>query len=105
MSNQKSSSGNFKSVFASLAILISLAIGIIIYVAILGASGNFDAEGHPKPGNYLGMMYKGGFIVPILMGIFIIIVTFSIERVMTIAKAKGKGNVENFVRQIKMMIA
>lgn len=105
MSNQKTSSGKFKSVFASLAIVISLLIGVLIYMVILGDAGNFDAEGHPKPGNYLGMMYKGGFIVPILMGIFIIIVTFSIERMLTIARAKGKGNIEAFVRQIKMMIA
>jgi biopolymer transport protein ExbB len=105
MSNQKSSSGGFKSVFASLAILVALGIGVLIYLLVLGDAGNFDAEGHPKPGNYLGMMYKGGFIVPLLMGIFITIVIFSIERALTIARAKGKGNIENFVRTIKNLVA
>lgn len=105
MSNQKSSSGGFKSVFASLAILVALGIGVLIYLLVLGDAGNFDAEGHPLPGNYLGMMYKGGFIVPLLMGIFITIVIFSIERGLTIARAKGKGNIENFVRTIKNLVA
>lgn len=105
MSNQKSTSGGFNFMTAFLSIVISLVIGYVIYAYILGAAGNFDAEGHPKQGNYLGMMYKGGFIVPILMAIFIIICTFSIERLITIAKAKGKGKSDVFVRNIKSLIA
>lgn len=89
---------------ALIAIVISIAIGIAIYVFVLGAPGNFDAEGHPKQGNYLGMMYSGGFIVPILMAIFIIIVTFSLERLITIARAKGKGNASKFLMDIKSAI-
>jgi biopolymer transport protein ExbB len=105
MSNQKSTSGGFNFMTAFLSIVIALVIGYVIYAYILGAAGNFDAEGHPKQGNYLGMMYKGGFIVPILMAIFIIIATFSIERLITIAKAKGKGKADVFVRNIKSLIA
>lgn len=89
---------------ALIAIVIAIAIGIAIYVFVLGAPGNFDAEGHPKQGNYLGMMYSGGFIVPILMAIFIIIVTFSVERLITIARAKGKGNASKFLLNIRSLI-
>jgi biopolymer transport protein ExbB len=103
MSNQKSSSG-FQAFFASIAIVVALVLGVAIFMFVLGAPGNFDAEGHPKPGNYLGMMYKGGFIVPILIGIFFVIVIFSIERAMTIAKAKGKGSIDMFVRKIKGLV-
>jgi biopolymer transport protein ExbB len=105
MSNQKSTPGGFNFMTALLAILISLGIGIVIYMFVLGAPGNFDAEGHPKQGNYLGMMHAGGFIVPILMAIFIIIVTFSVERLITISKAKGKGAADVFLRNIKSLIA
>ncbi len=105
MSNQKSTSGGFNFMTALIAIVISIVIGIGIYVFVLGASGNFDAEGHPKQGNYLGMMHSGGFIVPILMAIFIIIVTFSVERLMTISKAKGKGSAAAFLRNIKSLIS
>ncbi len=105
MSNQKSTSGGFNFMTALVAILISVVIGILIYVFVLGAPGNFDKEGHPLEGNYAGMMHAGGFIVPILMAIFIIIVTFSIERLITIAKAKGKGRADVFVREAKTLIA
>ena len=103
--DKQNSSNAFKSLFASLAIVVCLLLGVLIYNFILGNPSHFDAEGHPKAGDYLGMMYKGGFIVPILMAIFLIIVTFSIERIMTIARAKGKGNVEVFVRNIKTLVA
>lgn len=99
MSNENSSSSNLKSLFASGAIVLCIIMGILIYVFVLGQ--HVDAEGHPLPGDYLGMMYKGGWIVPILMAIFLIVVTFSIERGITISKSKGKGRVEDFVRSVK----
>lgn len=105
MSNQKQTAGGFNFMTALIAIVISVVIGWAIYSFILGAPDNFDAEGHPKQGNYLGMMHAGGFIVPILMAIFIIIVTFSLERFITIAKAKGKGKADVFLRNIKNMVA
>jgi biopolymer transport protein ExbB len=104
MSKQNSSSA-LKSLFASLAIVICVLVGIVIYKFILGSPSHFDAEGHPKAGDYLGMMYKGGFIVPILMAIFLIIITFSIERIMTISRSKGKGAAEPFIRNIKSLVA
>jgi biopolymer transport protein ExbB len=105
MSNQNSKSGGFSFMTALVAILVCVGIGVIIYSFILGAPDNFDAEGHPKSGNYLGMMYKGGFIVPILLAIFMIVVTFTIERLITINKAKGTGKVDVFLRDIKSMLA
>ncbi len=105
MSNEKSTSGGFSFMTALLAIVISVVLGILIYMLVLGSPGNFDAEGHPKEGNYLGMMHAGGFIVPILMAIFMIIVTFSIERLITIGKAKGKGKSDVFLRNIKSLLA
>jgi biopolymer transport protein ExbB len=104
MSNEKSTSGGFNFMTALLAIVISIVLGILIYMLVLGAPGNFDAEGHPKEGNYLGMMHAGGFIVPILMAIFMIIVTFSLERLITIGKAKGKGKADVFLRNIKSLL-
>ncbi len=105
MSNQKTTSSGFNFMTALLAIVVSVVIGILIYMFVLGAPGNFDAEGHPKEGNYLGMMHAGGFIVPILMAIFMIIVTFSIERLITISKAKGKGKADEFLRNIKSLLS
>jgi biopolymer transport protein ExbB len=105
MSNQKSTSGGFNFMSAFVAICVALILGIFIYVFILGASSHRDAEGHAKPGDILGMMHAGGVIVPILIAILIVIVTFSIERLITIARAKGKGNITSFVRTIQTLVS
>jgi biopolymer transport protein ExbB len=54
----------------------------------------------PKPGNYLGTIYKGGIIVPILMTILLMVITFSIERFITLTRAKGKGKIPAFVAKV-----
>ena len=48
MSNEKSTSGGFNFMTALLAIVISIVLGILIYMFVLGAPGNFDAEGQQK---------------------------------------------------------
>ncbi len=105
MSNKKSTSGGFTFMSAFVAILVAVLLGELIYYLVCGNPSNFDAEGHPINGNFLGTMYKGGPVVPLLMAILITIVTFSIERLITIARAKGKGNVTAFVRNIQTMVA
>ena len=105
MSNKKPTSSGFNFMSAFVAIITAVVIGELIFHLILGAPSRFDAEGHPINGNFLGTMYKGGFVVPLLIAILIIIVTFSIERLITIAKAKGKGNVTAFVRNIQTLVA
>ena len=104
MSNKKTS-GGFPFIVSALAIAICLVIGIIVYQFVLGAPGNFDAEGHPKDGNFLGIMYKGGFIVPILLGTLFTVLTFAIERFITIQKANGRGQTDKFVAKIKELVA
>src|SRR5216117_2854581 len=104
MSNKKTS-GGFSFVVSALAILICIGIGWFIYLTILGNPSNFDAEGHPKPGNLLGTMYKGGIIVPFLLGVFLTVITFAVERFMTISKASGKGRADKFVAKIKTLVA
>lgn len=68
----------------------------------MGAGSNFEGGvniGHPLPGNYLAMVYKGGPIVPILMGLLLMVIVFSMERFWVISKAAGKSNVFKFVKQ------
>jgi len=105
MSNRKSTSGGFNFMSAFVAIVIAVVIAELIYFFILGNPANFDAEGHPLNGNFLGTMYKGGFVVPLLLAILITIIIFTVERLITIGKAKGKGNVTAFVRNIQTLVA
>jgi biopolymer transport protein ExbB len=57
----------------------------------------------PKGGIY--RMYLGGIIVPILIALLIIVITFSIERLLTIARATGSGNISEFIRNVQYNLA
>lgn len=106
MSNKKTA-GGFSSLMASIAIVISLVIGVLIYKYVFGDPGNFvdrDPSGEPLEGNLMATIYKGGFIVPILLAVNIIIIIFSIERFITLAKARGKGRIDAFVAKIKGLL-
>lgn len=100
-----------KSMFATFAIPVLVAVGICIYIFVLGNSSNFeggDPKNHPVPdgiGHVLGLVYKGGFIVPILISLVLMSITFSIERFLTISKASGKGSAEAFVRKVQSHLA
>lgn len=106
MSTNKNQKGGspLKSMFAAIVIPVCLIVSILVYKFVLGAPSNFkgnNPENLPLPGNYLGMMYKGGFVVPILMSLVLLVIVFTIERMITIGRATGKGRIENFVRKIR----
>jgi len=89
---------------AGLILIILFVIAIAIYTFVMGDGSHFEGgtnEGHPLPGDYFGVVYKGGVIVPVLMTCFLTALTFSIERLLTIGKAKGKGDVNAFVRLVQ----
>ena len=88
-----------------IVILINLVIGILFYVFVCGNPNNFDADGHPKQGNYLALIHEGGFIVPILFALLLTVLVFAVERLMTIVKAKGNGSIEHFLQKIKFHLS
>ena len=106
MSNKKST--NFQAYFTVGIIIVLYVVSYIIFDKVMGAAEHFEGgdrdKGHPLDGNLLGTIYKGGFIVPILMTINLIIITFTIERAITILRARGTGNVANFIRNIRQLI-
>ncbi len=99
---------SLKSWFSVAVIPTALVIAIGIFIFIFGNGTNFQGGDHanaPLPGNYFGMIYKGGFIVPILMSLLIIVLTFGLERLFAISKAKGKGSVTAFVKKVRKHVA
>ena len=50
-------------------------------------------------------MYEGGIVVPVLIGCLLICITFVIERLLTINKASGKGNIAEFIRKVQFHLA
>jgi biopolymer transport protein ExbB len=100
-------SGQFSSIFAVVMIPVLLITAILIFQNVLGAGSNFeggDNKNHPIPGNFLGMMYKGGFLVPFLMMSFMLVVAVAFERLFTLTVAKGKGSINTLVKKIQGLL-
>jgi biopolymer transport protein ExbB len=100
--NESSSKGG--SMFSGIVIVLCVLVGWIIWQFIMGSGSNFEGgvnTGHPLPGNYLAMVYKGGPIVPVLMGLLLMVIVFSFERYMVITKAAGKGNLDQFMKNVQ----
>lgn len=102
---QKPQSG--QAIGSGIVILILFGISIAIYQFILGSPANFEG-GNPENepvmegiGKWLGTVYKGGPIVPVLMTCFLTVLSFSLERLISLSKASGSGSVDLFVRNVK----
>lgn len=107
---QKSSSlaDTLKSTFAAIVIPLEVILAVLIYLYVLGNPSNFvggDPNNHPLQGNYLGIVYKGGIVVSVLIALLMIVLTFAVERLITINAAKGKGSIKNFVNRIRALVA
>jgi biopolymer transport protein ExbB len=97
-----------QSAFATGAILIALIASYLVYYFVMGNGTNFEGgnpDGHPIPGNYLAIIYKGGFIVPFLMTCVLVVLIFTLERYVMIRKARGKGRINVFVKTIQTALA
>src|SRR5687767_2457289 len=96
-----------------LAPIICLIAGYAIWRFIFGAADGFkdpdEAGGfwpkHKGPKGAMNAIYEGGIIVPLLIGMFLMVVTFSIERYLTIRKALGNGSIADFIRKVQYHLA
>ncbi len=105
-SSQAGKPKNANNFMLNLIIVVAcIAIGQIVYHVVFGSASNFlDAEKH-KPKNFMGNMYLGGMIVPFLIATFLTMLSFVVERFMTIFKANGKMNAGEFVRKVQYHLA
>ncbi len=96
-----------------LAPIICVIAGYLIWRFIFGAASGFaqpDPAGgfwpsHKGPKSAINGIYEGGIIVPLLIGMFLMVITFSIERFLTIGKALGKGSISDFIRKVQYHLA
>lgn len=92
-----------KNWFNVIVIVIALVIAYAIFAFYFGDSSNFmdpETKKAPVKGNIVGMIYTGGPIVAILMGLIIISITFSVERYLSINKARGKGDISMYLKKV-----
>jgi len=103
----KQQGSNSGAIFPLIAIPACFVLSVLVYLYVFGDPTHFvdnDPTKDPLPGDYFGTIYKGGWVVPVLLGIFFVTVVFVFERMITLNKAGGAGKVDSFVRSIKGLL-
>jgi biopolymer transport protein ExbB len=101
------------NVIATIAPIVCILLGYVIWRFFIGSPDNFtqgkenggfwpDREGATSG---FAKMYLGGIIVPILIGCFLTVLTFVVERLLTVTKAAGSGNIAEFIRKVQFHLA
>ena len=101
------------NLIATLAPIACIVAGYVIWRFVLGNASNFtnpDPSGgfwpsHKGPKGTFTKMYEGGIIVPILIGSLLVVLTFVVERLLTVAKAAGTGSNTEFIRKVQFHLA
>src|SRR5688572_18556214 len=96
-----------------IAPLVCILAGYAIWRFVLGAESGFETPDkaggfwpeHKEPKDALHRIYEGGIIVPLLIGMLLMVIVFSIERFLTIRKAMGNGSVSDFIRKVQYHLA
>jgi biopolymer transport protein ExbB len=96
-----------RSAFNTIIIIVSLIVSFSFYELVMGNPSGFnDKERHePKPGNVLATIYTGGPLVGLLISFILLSVTYTIERGLTITKAKGKRSAALFSKEVEELLA
>jgi biopolymer transport protein ExbB len=105
------------NLIATLAPILCILAGYVIWRFVLGSASNFEHPdkstdfmasfwpAHKDPKGALNKMYEGGIIVPILIGCLLVVLTFVVERILTVAKASGTGSNTEFIRRVQFNLA
>lgn len=100
-------SNPLKAWFPLIVIVLALVIAFTIFYTIFASPDNFEGgdpvKGHPI--NFFGTVFKGGPVIPVGMSLFLMCVTFAVERFITIFfLAKGRSSVDVFVQRVRLML-
>ena len=105
--NQAGKPKNANNFLVNLLVVAScIVVGQLIFFMVLGNESHFlDGAAKEKPKDFMGTMYSGGWVVPILMATALTLICFVIERALTVFKSKGKVNSAEFVRKVQYHLA
>jgi biopolymer transport protein ExbB len=89
----------FKGIrMAWLVLVISYVVAMVIFHGVFGAGSHFTGgDNNNNPIDLMGSIYKGGFIVPIIWTLFLTVAVLTIERLIALMTASGKGSLVKFV--------
>jgi biopolymer transport protein ExbB len=91
-----------KNAFNAIVIFLALAVSFAFFHFVMGAPSGFSDVQKTTPihGNIMATIYTGGYLVAFLISFILIAITFIIERMLYISKAKGKRNPEEFIKEM-----
>ena len=85
-------------------IVVCFILAVLDFKFFLGNPSHF-VGGNPENavlnGNIFGTIYKGGVIVPIIHTLLLTVIALSIERILALRTAFGKGSLAKFTQNIK----
>ncbi len=90
-----------QSVFITVVIVVALVVSAFVYFGVFGNPANFKTPDKTTPANIMGAIYLGGPIVIALLALSIMVITFTVERQLSLSKAKGKGPIEPFLKKVQ----
>lgn len=106
VSNTQGKKGGNSMVLNLIIVLVCIAVAHIIFHTVFASTSNFsDGAARHQPKNLMGTMYLGGWVVPILMSTFLVMLCFLIERALTIFKARGKMSNNDFIKKVNYHLA
>ena len=99
-------SSGFKGVKNAFVILIICCVAAYsFYFGVLGNPSNFaggDTAGHPL--NMMGIVYKGGIVVGVILTLLLSVICLGVERYFALRSAFGTMSLGKFTKQIKELI-
>ena len=85
-------------------IVVCFVIAVCFFKFFLGMPDHFvngDPAGAVKDSNIWGTIYKGGVVVPLIHTLLLTVIALSIERILALRTAFGKGALPKFTANIK----
>jgi len=99
---------NIRLDISLVVIPLSVVAAYFLYHYVFGHPDNFvdgDPAREPIDNNVLGVIYKGGPIVILLISFQLIMVVYVIERFLALKLSQGKGDMAAFVKNVKSLLA
>ncbi|HTK81000.1 MAG TPA: MotA/TolQ/ExbB proton channel family protein [Bacteroidota bacterium] len=95
-----------QSTFVVILVVSAIVAGFCIWQFVLGNPANFkDGANREKPDNLLATVYVGGYIVPALIALSVMVITFIIERALSLRKARGRGQLATFLKNLQRSLS
>jgi biopolymer transport protein ExbB len=97
-----SNKGSNSMMLNLIIVVVCIAVAHLIFHTVFASTSNFaDGAARHQPKNLMGTMYLGGWVVPILISTFLVLISFVIERALTIFKARGKMSNAEFIKKVQ----